>query len=104
METTMQAGDGDDRSSEAELRAQLRSIEAEHAELLSTTIGMVSVGNAELAERANELEREADVVRARLGEPTRQPPEPSHRRVILGWVTLCAAVVAILTIVLLLPH
>lgn len=100
----MQDRDGDDRMSEVELRAQLRRIEEEHAALLSTTIGMVSVGNAELAERANELEREADVVRARLGEPTRHPPEPSRRRAILGWVTLCVAVVAILALVLLLPH
>lgn len=47
---------------------------------------MVSVGNAELAERANELEHEADLVRALLGEPTRHPPEPPRPRVILGWI------------------
>lgn len=100
----MRDGADDDRVSEAKLRAQLRRIEAEHAELLSTTIGMVSVGNAELAERANDLEREADVVRARLGEPTRHPPEPPRRRMALGWVILSGAVVMILALVLLLPH
>lgn len=94
----------DDGQRDDELRGELRRIEEEHAALLSTTIGMVSVGNAELAERANELEREADLVRARLGEPTRHPPEPPRPRVILGWVTLCAAVVAIIALVLLLPH
>lgn len=94
----------DDDASEAQLRGELRRIEDEHAALLSTTIGMVSVGNAELAERANEPEREADFVRARLGEPTRHPPEPPRRRVVLGWVILSAAVVMILALVLLLPH
>lgn len=43
--------------------------------------------------------RKADAIRARLGEPTRHPPEPSRRRAILGWVTLCVAVVAILALV-----
>ncbi|CAH0145874.1 hypothetical protein SRABI98_00662 [Microbacterium sp. Bi98] len=99
----MPPNDGDAQS-EDELRGQLLRIEEEHAALLSSTIGMVSVGNGELAERANELERKADVIRARLGEPTRHPPEPPRRRVILGWVTLCAAVVAIIALVLLLPH
>ncbi|CAH0149117.1 hypothetical protein SRABI98_00741 [Microbacterium sp. Bi98] len=99
----MPPGDGDAQS-EVELRGELLRLEEEHAELLSTTIGMVSVGNAELAERANELERKADAIRARLGEPTRHPPEPSRRRAILGWVTLCVAVVAILALVLVLPQ
>lgn len=99
----MRNDEDDQHSAEAELRARLERTETEHAELLSTTIGAVSIGNAELAERANELEREADLIRRRLGEPTRHPPEPPRRRVILGWVTLCAAVVAILTVVLLCP-
>nr|WP_157797277.1 hypothetical protein [Microbacterium barkeri] len=52
---TMQDSDDDEDLGEAELRARLRSIEDEHTALLSTTIGAVSLGNAELAERANEL-------------------------------------------------
>ena len=51
----MQDSDDDEDLSETELRARLRSIEDEHTALLSTTIGAVSLGNAELAERANEL-------------------------------------------------
>ena len=100
----MRDSDDDEDLSETELRARLRSIEDEHTALLSTTIGAVSLGNAELAERANELEREADLVRVRLGEPTRHPPAPPRRRAIFGWVTLCAAVVGILALTLLLPH
>ncbi|MEX0158630.1 MULTISPECIES: hypothetical protein [unclassified Microbacterium] len=99
----MPPSDGDAQS-EDELRGELLRLEEEHAVLLSSTIGMVSVGNGELAERANELERKADVIRARLGEPTRHPAEPPRRRVILGWATLCAAVVVIIALVLLLPH
>lgn len=51
----MQDSDDDEDLSETELRARLRSIEDEHTMLLSTTIGAVSLGNAELAEQANGL-------------------------------------------------
>lgn len=88
----------------AELRRRLREVEAEHVDLLANTMGLSSIGNPDLVARGKELEREADDLRMRLGEPPRNPPSQSPRSAAFGWIALSGAVVAIVTVVLLLPR
>jgi hypothetical protein len=89
---------------EDELRRRLRAIEAEHTDLLANTMGLSTIGNPDLIGKSRELERDADELRVRLGEPPRNPPEPTRRTSIFGWLALAGAIVAILAVVLLLPR
>lgn len=99
-----EANGSEDSRAEGELRTRLRAVEAEYAELLAQTMGRSTVGNPELVGRSKELEREADDLRVRLGESPLNPPAPSRRSAISGWLILFGSIVAILALVLLLPH
>lgn len=87
---------------EAELRERLRAIEAEHADLLTGTMGLIGIGNAELWEKIKERGREADELRVRLGEPPRNPPETSRRLSAVGWSILLAVIAGLAGLALLL--
>ncbi|PCE16143.1 hypothetical protein AUC47_09330 [Microbacterium sp. SZ1] len=83
-------------SDENALRRRLQEVEAEHAELLRNSMGAATIGNPELIGRSKELEREADELRARLGEESRSPAAALMRSQVTGWLALVGAVIAII--------